>query len=196
MWFCHVSSCLCVLHFYPVFLYRYPAFVTAPPARMWRLLFCCVMLPVPATADVPVMATTGAYLQFLPSVVYLEHVRIEVHKPLPPSLTANHSSTDKLPSCFQNLTCAVYNQTAALRSQVFKLLDEMRVPASAHHRQRRGFMSFISRSAKFLRPLVDKALDALTDSDDKDQIRTHHVEDTLSLCRYKVHFRHHHRSAP
>ena len=106
---------------------------------------------------------------------------MQVHLPLPKSLTEIPDSPVVVPSCFQNLTCAMYNQTAALQIAVHRLLQDLHEVPSSHRRVRRGFMSFIHKAAKFLRPIVDKALDVLTDDDVRTQIKEHHTEPILSV---------------
>ena len=147
---------------------------------MWPPILCEALLYSPTVTTCSFTVTTGAYMQFLPSIVYLEHVQIQVHLPLPKSLTEIPDSPVFVPSCFQNLTFAMCNQTIVLQMAEHRLLQDLHEVPSPHHSVRRGFMS-IHKAAQFLRPIVDKALDVLTDDDVRTQIKEHHTEPILSV---------------
>jgi len=96
------------------------------------------LMSVLVAAEAEVAVTTGAYLEFLPSEVYLEKVTIRVSKILPPRTTP-HDADNPAPSCSQPLNCALQEQIRTLDEQIWDLIADVHSPTvAAPHRFKRG----------------------------------------------------------
>jgi len=134
------------------------------------------LMSVLVAAEAEVAVTTGAYLDFLPSVVYLEKVTIRVSKVLPPRTTP-HDADNPAPSCSLPLNCALQEQMRTLDERIRDLIADVHSPTvAAPHRFKHGFFSAIVDVAGFLKPAVEKVIKFFSDSDVAPQLTAQLVE--------------------